>query len=220
MDGSVFQAQIFMFLWNNAPYKKLEKFVGALCEIVKVLNPALIYLYREDTEKAINYFERDRGAAVLDNMWQRDKSRPYYRDKPEGAEGFRHFLKDYASCAKSLFDAYGYKKLSVEVTNGDWKKYENAMCAFLEINNFPNPDFTPPDGVYTNDCLNDKIVVDGLKMTDPNGRDRLLTPKNETDFYVERLPVILSFEKPGRLIISGTQICERWTTTGTVYKKS
>lgn len=220
LDSSLFQAQIFTFLWDNAPYERLERFVKRLCDIVEPLNPALIYFYREDAEATIDYLEKDRGPQDLANIWERDKARPYYLDKPTGAEGFKQFLRDYAASARLLFDALDCRKLPIEISKADWTSYENRMLSFLEIEYKPSPDFLPHNGIYRNEALNLEITINGLTMTDPNGGNRSLVPKSENEFYVERLPTVLCFVSPGQLVISGMQICERWTTTGLIYEKS
>jgi len=217
LDSSFFQAQIFFFLWNNAPYERLEKFIYKLYDAVKRLRPALIYLYRENTEASIAYLEKDRGIDGLESIWQRDKARPYYRDKPAGAEGFRQFLRDYAAFAGSLFDSLDCKKLSVEISQADWPRHRGEMLSFLALENMASPAFYPPNGTYANETQGFQIVVDGLTMIDPHGGERALTPKSENKFYVACLPVILRFEAPGQLVMSGMQICERWTTTGLKY---
>jgi hypothetical protein len=58
--------------------------------------------------------------------------------------------------------------------------------------------------------------VDGLSFIDPCGDKRKLFPKSQNEFYVDWLPTVLRFEDE-KIIISGSQICERWTKTGTIY---
>ena len=219
LDSSIFQAQIFTFLWDNAPYERLEKFVNKLCCIIKCLNPVLIYLYRENSEDTIKYLEKNRGIQGLTNIYERDKSRPYYQDKPKGAEGFKQFLRDYANYAKLLFDSVDCKKLAIEISETDWVTYENKMLSFLKIENIPSPEFLPPNGVYKNEEFNYEITVDGLMITDPDGSRKKLTPKTANEFYIECLPMILRFEEK-QIIMTGLQINAHWSTTGMKYIKA
>jgi hypothetical protein len=174
-------------------------------------------LYREDTEASIAYLEKDRGIQSLELIRERDNTRPYYLDKPEGAEGFRQFLRDYAAFARLLFDSLDCRKLSVEISRADWPRHRNEMLSFLALENMADPVFAPPNGAYTNKASGYKIIVDGLTMTDPEGKTRALTPKSENEFYVECLPAVLRFEEPGYLRMSGMQICAPWTATGLIY---
>jgi len=218
LDSSIFQAQIFTYLWNNAPYERLESFVDKLCHIVKCLNPSLIYLYRKNSEDTIEYLEENRGRQYLLNIYERDKSRPYYQDKPKGAEGFKQFLRDYANYAKSLFDSVDCKKLSIEISEADWTTYENMMLSFLEIENIPCLEFFPLNGVYRNVEFGYEIIVDRLTIIDPDGNRKKLTPKTADEFYAECLPMILRFETE-QLVMTGLQINAHWSTTGMRYVK-
>jgi len=219
IDSAVFQFQIFNFLFKNKPYKELQDFIRHIFEIIKPLNPAFIYLYRENAEATIDYLEKDRGTRSLENIWQRDKSQPYYQDKAQGAEGFKQFLRDYAAYAQLLFDSLDCKKISVEISEADWTSYENKMLSFVEIENIPSPEFLPPNGVYINEEFNFKIIVDGLMITDPDGNNKKVIPKTANEFYAECLPMILRFEDSEWVIMTGTQINAEWSTTGIRYKK-
>ena len=219
LDSSIFQSQVFTFLWDNASYERLEKFVNILFGIVKYLNPTLIYLYRENSEDTIDYLEKNRGTQGLINIYERDKTRPYYQNKPKGANGFKQFLRDYAKSAELLFNSLDCKKISIEITELDWTNYENKMLSFLEIETIPSPNFVPPNGIYKNEEFGYKITVDGLMIIDPDGSNKKLTPKTANDFYIERLPMILHFEDSKQVIMTGLEINAHWSTTGMMYKR-
>ncbi|MCL2707716.1 MAG: hypothetical protein FWF03_01230 [Defluviitaleaceae bacterium] len=218
-DSAFFQYQIFKFLLSGSPVQMLQDFVGRLFEIVRPLNPRLIYLYRENTEATIDFLENDRGTQFLEKIWERDKEQPYYAKKPPGAEGFKRFLRDYARFAKILFDDFGAKKIAIDITGRNWVCIEDEMLSFLGVGRAPDPVFMPLDGVYANEDLGLSIKVEGLAFTDSNGQARKLIPKSPDEFYVDLLPAVLRFENGG-IIILGSQICERWTKTGTIYQKA
>jgi len=92
------------------------------------------------------------------------------------------------------------------------------MLSFIKVDRIPNPEAVLQTGIYTNEELNFTITVDGLSMTDPTGQVRKLIPKSQNEFYIDWLPTILRFED-GKLIISGSQVCEHWTKTGLVYNR-
>jgi hypothetical protein len=218
IDSAIFQFQIFTFLFKNRPYAELQRFMNQIIEIIRPLNPCLIYLYRNNTEATIDYLEKDRGGSYLDYLWNRDKAQPYYTGKPPGAESFKQFLRDYADMARLLFDSFPANKLSLEISDGSWTCREDKMLSFLDVHRISSPDALPQNGVYTNEALNFVIKVDGLSFIDPTGQTRKLFPKSHNAFYVDWLPTVLRFDDE-RIIISGSQICERWTTTGMIYRK-
>ncbi len=217
IDSAIFQFQIFTFLFKNRPYKELQSFTKQIVDIIKPLNPCLIYFYRENTELTIDYLENDRGTSYLEYIWQRDKAQPYYADKPPGAESFKQFLRDYADMANLLFDSFSANKLSLEISDRNWISREDEMLSFLGINRMPSPEAFPQDGVYVNKAFGFVIKVDGLTIIDPTQKTRKLFPKSCNEFYVDWLPVILRFDDDG-ITIMGSQICERWTATGMIYK--
>ena len=217
VDSAVFQFPIFWFSLNNAPYADLENFICEIFKIIEPLNPCLFYLYRGNTEASIDFLEKDRGTQDLAKLWERDRALPYYGDKPKGAEGFKYFLRDYAATAKALFDAAPCRKASLEVSEG-WDSCKTEMLSFMEIERTAGPGGVPINGVYQN--KESKMTVDGLTMVDPSGSTRELIPKSGNEFYVERLPVVLRFEGTERIVIAGSQICEHWTTTGTIFIKA
>ena len=213
-DSSVLQYQIYTYLLKNAPYWELERFVLKLMDIVKPLNPSLLYFYRENPGDTIDFLEALRGRQFMESIWERDKANPYYRDKPAGAEGHRRFLLDYALIARQLFDTVDCRKMSIEISGQDWDTYEDGILSFFGLKRISGPDALPPEGVYRNESLGREIGIRGRVMTDPDGTERLLTPKSAGEFYVQCLPVVLHFQGENELIISGGQICERWTTSG------
>ena len=219
MDSAIFQFQIFSFLFKNRPYEELQYFIKQIIEIIKPLKPCLIYLHRENTEATIDYLENDRGASYLEYIWNRDKDQPYYAGKMPGAESFRQFLRDYAGMAAKLFDSFPANKTSLDISDGNWTCRENEMLSFLGISRMPSPDAFPPNGVYTNETLGLVIRVDGLTITDPTEKTRKIFPKSHNEFYVDWLPTVLRFEDK-KIVIAGSQICERWTTTGMIYEKT
>ena len=218
VDSAVFQYQIFTFLFKNRPYGELHGFVNQIINIIKPLNPCLLFLCREDVEASIDYLEETRGTAYLDYIWRRDKGQPYYTGKPPGAEGFKQFLRDYAAMANLLFESFTGRKAAVEITDENWAGREDEMLSFLHVNRMPNPDISPSRGVYVNEASGYTITVDAMFIIDPNSETRPLHIKSSNEFYVDWIPTILRFED-GRIIISGSQTGSRWTTTGFIYNK-
>ncbi|MBO5473569.1 MAG: hypothetical protein J6A08_07280 [Lachnospiraceae bacterium] len=218
VDSAIFQYQIFRFLFENKSYEELQNFVSQIEDIIRALHPSLLFLYRENAEATIDYLEKDRGTSYLEYLYQRDKNQPYYRDKPGGAEGFKQFLRDYSLMVGRLFHSFAGNKLSLEISKGNWIDLEDEMLSFLGVKRTPNIDACAPNGIYKNRELGYIIKVENLSIFDPNGTERKLTPKSQNEFYVDWLPVILRFEND-RIVVAGSQIGDRWSTTGMQYDK-
>ena len=219
LDSALFQYQIFIFLLKNAAYGELEAFVKKLADILSPLNPALVYLHRESVKDSIDYFEKIRGTRSLEKMWERDKHEPYYHNKPKGAEGARGFLQTYGEFAAGLYDSIDCKKATVEIVGEEWQQCEDALFAFLSMERTPPVTAQPVDGLYRAEKYGWEIVVDGLRITDPEGKRRKLLPKSSSEFHLECLPTTLRYINSDAFVISGDQICAQWTTLGTVYRR-
>jgi hypothetical protein len=218
LDSSIFQFQIFCVLLAEAPFSMLKSFIESLYEIISPLHPSLVYLYRENTDDTIDYLIKDRGIAFLQGIWNRDKHHPYYRDRPSGAEGFKLFLRDYATYAKKLFDSAPFPKLSLEITDGNWGEYVDRLLDFTYLSKIEAPAAHYPNGKYVNEKLKQTIEIIDDQFLTPNGGRKRLLPKSDTEFYLNDIPTVIRVEG-NAIVMEGEQVCERWTTKGTVFTK-
>ena len=219
LDSSIFQYQIFTYLLNGAEYPRLAGFVHSVMRMLMPLRPALIYLYRENTEDSIAFIEKQRGLRDLESTWERDKERPYYRNKQQNVTAFFDFLKDYADCASRLYDESECEKHKIEITAQEWEVYEAEMLRFLGIKRQDAPPGKAKDGTYANAALGVSFTIrDGI-LTDPEGARRRLSPKSPTEFFIEGLPETLLFFAEDSVQLCGQQIIPQWSEEGTVYER-
>ena len=134
-------------------------------------------------------------------------------------QSYIEFLLDYGNWAYKLFESAPCRKISIDITEGNWSGYEQEMLSFLDIKRKTYPEITIYEGIYENEYPGFRLEVNNLVLTDPNGGIRKLIPKAKDEFFVQYLPVVLRFESADKIVISGDQICERWTTLGTVFEK-
>jgi hypothetical protein len=218
LDSSIFQFQIYTFVLADVPFTKLDTFIKKIYEIVSPLNPSLVYLYRENTEDTIDYLIKDRGLSFLERIWERDREQPYYQNCPAGAEGYKMFLKDYGKYAKLLFDTFPFSKLRLEISEGNWNEYVKELLKFYHLDDIASPTFPFPNGRYFNEKLGKSIEINYEICLTPDGGKKKLFAKSEYEFYINDLPVILRYSNDC-LVIEGEQLCDRWTTTGTIFTK-
>ena len=219
MDGGIFQYQIFTYLLNGAEYPRLAGFVRGIMDLLRPLRPALIYLYREEAGDSIAFIEKQRGIGALESTWERDKRRPYYRNKQQDVTAYFDFLKDYADWASRLYDESECEKLRIEVTAQNWDLYEAEMLRFLGIARREAPSFQARDGTYVNAALGASFSIKDGILTDPEGARRRLSAKTPTEFFIEGLPETLCFIGDDAVKLCGQQIIPRWSETGTVYTR-
>ncbi len=219
LDSGIFQYQIFTYLLNGADYPRLARFVHSVMKLLEPLRPALIYLYREKTEDSIAFIEKQRGMKDLQSTWERDKERPYYRNKQHNVTAFFDFLKDYANCASGLYNESECDKLRIEITAQAWDIYEKEMLRFLGIAHQDAPAYKAPDGTFVNAATGVSFSVKNGILTDPEGTHPRLSAKSPTEFFMEGLPETLCFCSVDKVILCGQQIIPQWTETGTVYTR-
>ena len=219
LDSSIFQYQIFTFLLSWAGYMRLAGFVRRIMDMLKPLQPALIYLYRQNTDDSIAFIEKQRGPKDLEATWERDKDRPYYQNKQQDVTAFFDFLRDYADYASKLFEESECKKIKIEITEQDWRCYEVEMLRFVGISRRSAPSCQAKDGTYMNPALKASLSIKNNVLTDPEGVRRSLSPKTSTEFFIEGLPELLCFNGDGTVKLCGQQIIPQWSEAGTVYTR-
>lgn len=220
LDSSIFQYQIFTYLLAGAEYPRLAGLVRKIMTMLKPLNPALIYLYREKTEDAIAFLAQQRGPDNLQSTWERDKDQPYYRNRQNDVTAFYDFLKDYADWASRLFDEAECEKLRIEVSAQHWREYEDRMLRFLGAERREAPSGRAKDGIYVNTGLGVSFSIRDGVMTDPEGTRRKLTSKGPDEFFIENLPETLRFFSGNSAGFCGQPIIPQWSENGLVYQRS
>lgn len=220
LDSSIFQFQIYSFLLAGRTFEELRSFIGKLFDIIDPLNPKLIYFYREDTNDTINYLIQDRGIQFLERIWERDQNEPYYKNRPSGSEGYKMFLLDYGEYANQLFTTAPVPKLALEITEGNWIKYQHTILHFFDLPYIESDQKYGryPTGRYHNSMLNQIIEISGDYLITPNGGRKRIIPQSNMEFSLSDLPVKIQIDEE-RLVLTGEQICEQWTTKGTVFNK-
>lgn len=219
LDSSLFQYQIFTYLLKAEAYERLEAFVRKIEECIKQLNPLLIYLYRENTEDSIEYLKTQRGEQDLVSMWERDKGEPYYQSKQKDASAFCDFLKDYAAFAEGLFETLKFDKRKIEISENNWRSYEDEMLGLLGIDRVEIPAYKAIEGTYVNPEHGFSFTIRDNVMKDPEGVQRHLSPRSQDEFFVEGIPTILQFFGERSIRLWGQQIIPQWTETGTIYTR-
>jgi hypothetical protein len=132
------------------------------------------------------------------------------------------FLLDYADYAHKLFAIASTPKLALEITKGKWSEYQHTLLQFLELPNIELNQtcegYTYPTGRYHNPILNQIIEISGDYLITPNGGRKRIIPKSKKEFSLSDIPIRIQIDEE-RLVLTGEQICEQWTTKGTVFNK-
>ena len=175
-------------------------------------------LYREQTEDSIEFLKEQRGEQDLVSTWERDKGELYYQSKQKDVTAFYDFLKDYATSAESLFETLKFDKRRIEISENNWKAYEDEMLGLLEINRVEIPAYKAMEGTFVNVEQGFSFTIQDNVMKDPEGVQRHLSPRSQDEFFAEGIPTILQYLDGNSIRLTGQQIIPQWTETGTIYK--
>lgn len=223
LDSCIFQYQIFSFQLPAAPKEELFAFIRTLWDIVRELDPHLVYLYRESIEDQFEHIKKVRGDQFFQSIWERDRHNPYYTNRTYSVESYYEFLRDYDQIVRELFKEAPCPKLSLEITEGEWDKYKAELLQFLKINDYPEPNFAFPCGTFRNVELGISMKIEehkgGYQLIDPTGVSRLLYASTETEWYVQDYPVILILNNENKIVIGGGNLTNRWTESGLVFER-
>lgn len=223
LDSCIFQYQIFCFQLEEAPKEELLEFVHTIWDIVKDLNPHLIYLYRESIEDQFEHVRRVRGEGFFQFMWERDRHNPYYQNRPYSVQAYYEFLRDYDLHLRELVKEAPCPKLSIEISEEEWDQYRAKQLQFLKLTDYPEPDFVFPCGIFRNASLDLTMKIessnDRYHLIDPTNATRWLYARSETEWFVQDYPVILRLINSNVIEIVGGNLTNRWTESGLLFER-
>ena len=93
------------------------------------------------------------------------------------------------------------------------------MLRFIGISHQEAPTCKAKDGTYVNAALGASFSIKDGILTDPEGAQRRLSPKSQTEFFMEGLPETLLFFAEDSARLCGQQILPQWSEEGTVYRR-
>ncbi len=221
IESFLFQDTVRLLFQNNLELKRIKDFADEIEEIIKPLNPALIYLYQMDVDNSIRKIWNHRGPAWEKWFIDSDIQTPYVKSSGlTGETGVIKLWSDYQSFTNQLFESYQFKKISIENSAGEWDDYRRLMLEFLDLNFVvENSSLTIEKmkkycGTYreqeenlecTVKLLNNHMVCD---LIWPDIRILPIASEDSNLFYLESFPVFMEFKENGNgfikeLILSG-----------------
>ena len=194
----------------DVPTSVIVEYVQEVEAILRPLDPLLIYLFQNDVALALNRLGLARGGAWSDEMVRRDTSTPYARRRGlVGLDGYHEFWRSYQALSNELFERSAFDRIKVEVSAGDWGRYESEVLAFLELPATVRwrpelGDLREHVGIYTLQSSNHPTVAVEIYVQDGDlfasglphlwPRNRLM-PISADTYQVASFPCELRFER-------------------------
>jgi len=175
-----------------------------LQQVIKPAKPALVYLTHPNLSMALEENFRSRGAEFRDFVIK------YIADTPIAKKmgwndyaGMLIFWREFVTITDLLFREYEIDKLAIDVSSGEWERYNYQVTEFLALTLKDDPkisfdaaekyvgkyQFSESGKIYTIQYKNRALVTDIFKTVNTK-----LIPENEVTFLAEKWHFELHFE--------------------------
>ena len=202
MDGTLFQCTIGVLLEMDVELAAIRQYANQIPDILKPLNPILIYFYQDDVEKALTTAYQQR-----EGKWRRrvnafvSDARFFKNRKLCGLDGYIEYNRVLRNITDDLYSEYKIKKISIENSDGDWNRYHHIIAEFLSVpliepDNVQHGEYVGVyrDGESTRECLirrnNNRLEINGY-YTIP----KYLILKERDNFFVQGKALELLFRR-------------------------
>lgn len=208
IESFLLQDTVRLLFQNNLEEARIIDFVQEIEDIIRPLNPALLYFYQQDANQSIRKIWKRRGPAWKKWFIDSDIQTPYVKTSGlTGEVGVIKLWSDYQNFTNQLFERYQFKKLSIENSIGEWDDYRQQILDFLDLNLVTeNRDLTLGEkkrycGTYkeqegklgcTVKLLNGNLVCD---LIWPDIRILPVETGDNNLFYLESFPVFIKFKE-------------------------
>jgi thymidylate kinase len=202
LESTLFQTTVGGLQLMDLSREEIIGFVSQIPEIIKELNPVLIYFYQSDIAAALRTI-RDRREEFDTLLISQIGRTPYgKRRKVENFDGVIDFYQELREITDQLFSKFDFRKLAIESSHGHWEDYQERINQFLSVGRIdytstPTNDLGDFVGRYREVKSNDEFVIatDGkfLYVNGPS-KTRLIHKVNNT-FWVQGMCIEFSFRK-------------------------
>jgi hypothetical protein len=135
VDGQLFHGDVTNLFLMNMPPAAIAENVQAVAEIVRPLNPLVVYFHQSDVDHAIRRTAAERGEELGVRYQVEWKLRfPYAVERRlEGLDGLSSLYVDYRRLTDALFAGLALDKLAIENSGRDWPAYYQRIEGALDM---------------------------------------------------------------------------------------
>jgi hypothetical protein len=202
MDGTLFQCTIGVLLEMDVKVPVIRQYANQIPDILKPLNPILIYFYQNDFERAIRAAYQQRKDPWSRRVYDFVSNARFFKNRKLcGLDGYIEYNRVLRNMTDNLYSEYNLKKISIENSAGDWNLYHHIIADFLSVPLIEPDDIQHNDytGVYkdresTRTCFikknNNELEIHGY-YTIP----KYLILRECDNFFVQGKPIELLFRR-------------------------
>jgi thymidylate kinase len=137
LDGCLFGYLAWTLFPFDVPLAEIQMYLTRVEQIIRPLNPCLIYLYQQDIASACRRKCQRRDIEEEGIILQATES-PYGKHRNlQGFDGLVQYWTDYRHFTDTVFSKIEFAKLSIENSAGEWLNYEQHVMNFLDLSSLP-----------------------------------------------------------------------------------
>ncbi len=134
IESHLLQDTVRILFQNNLDEARILAFVKEIEDIIEPLNPALLYFKQMDVERSIRKVWKRRGEDWKNWFVDSDIQTPFVKSSGLiGETGVIKLWSEYQDFTDKLFEGYGFKKLSIDNSEGNWSTYRQQIMKFLNL---------------------------------------------------------------------------------------
>ncbi|WP_422485687.1 hypothetical protein [Gudongella sp. DL1XJH-153] len=135
IESHLLQDTVRILFQNNLDETRISTFVKEIEDIIEPLNPALLYFKQMDVEHSIRKVWKRRGEDWKNWFVDSDIQTPFVKSSGIiGETGVIKLWAEYQNFTDKIFEGYGFKKLCIDNSEGNWTTYHQQMMKFLSLN--------------------------------------------------------------------------------------
>jgi len=124
---------LFMFM-SEYPIDEIIKVHQLVWKELTPLSPALIYLYQDDIEIALNRLYTLRDKDLIAKDIQATSQNPWFRARSlNNFEGWVQFFTEWQTVAGQLYSDWPFRKIKVKNPHDDWDIAYQQILRFLQV---------------------------------------------------------------------------------------
>jgi deoxyadenosine/deoxycytidine kinase len=133
-ESIFFQNATTMLLMGDADQNRLKKYAHEVQQLVRQLNPVLIYFHQIDPANSLRRTCAIRGPEFEQELLTNMESFPYLKSRNlKGLDGLSQLWLQSQQITDQLFEEYTIRKVAIENSTGNWTDYYQRILDFLQL---------------------------------------------------------------------------------------
>ena len=199
IESFFFQDNLLEPLMNDFDKQEIKTYSYDISNTMKTLNPTLIHFYQKDVGKSMRRNWNRRGEQWKNWLIGREANTPFCKNrKIKGNKAPIALWNELTNISKELYDELDFKKIQIENSKQDWKKYRKDILDFLQVEQKEEILFHEDFEKYCDEYLGKGYLLkihkkDERLCIDAFWPNLKLLPVSKNEFEIEGFPISMKF---------------------------